>query len=352
MPNLRSLLALSLILLLSSNAAAESKKAPAKSKAAKPAILNYRQFRSPVQWQQDRIIKLSVGEEFSVLLPPQKFRPNHWLVSREILSHSGYQHVMPVIAREGQRPDRMTWRAISPGREVVSVFHLLDQGVPVRTPFCVLQIEVSPVDAKTQRQRTAAQLNGHPDLLKLTQLRSTSFDFGKQLSNVYTFKLYAENVSPERRVAVIAAIRQLGPEIHKWFQTSPREPLYVERRAAGLTNNDDLRKYFESQLPKLSPTRQASAFNSTLHAFAQLGGESAVPKIVPFTDPASGARANFVDEALRLATWNRFLKDAAPTQPFHGNHGGPNSLFVDWKTWWTAKGSKINWNAKADKPTR
>lgn len=346
MTTLRSLLVLCLIASLTGSVRAESKKAPAKTKPVRPVIFDYRQFRSPDQWRQDRTIKLKVGQEFSVRLPPQTLRPTHWLVSREVLSHAGYQHVLPVIAREGKRLDRITWRALHPGREVISVFHLADGGVPVRTAFCVFRIEVSPVDETAQRQLTAAQVQGHPDLLKLTQLRATSFDFGKQLSDLYTFKLYAEDVTPERRVAVVAAIRTLGPEIHKWFETSPREPLYVQRRAAGLTGNDDLRKHFETQLTKLSPSRQASAFNSTLLAYAQLGGEAAVPKIAPFSDPASGARSNFVDEALRLATWNRFLKDAAPTVPFHGNHGGPNSLFEDWKKWWVAKGSKIKWAAK------
>lgn len=342
----RSLLVLCLIAALSGSVCAESKKAPAKTKPTRPVILDYRQFRSPDQWQQDRAIKLKVGQEFSVRLPPQTLRPTHWLISREVLSHAGYQHVLPVIAREGNRLDRITWRALHPGREVISVFHLADGGVPVRTPFCVFRVEVSAVDEKTQRQLTAAQLQGHPDLLKLTQLRATSFDFGKQLSELYTFQLYAENVTPERRSAVVATIRTLGPEIHKWFETSPREPLYIQRRAAGLTGNDDLRKHFETQLPKLSPSRQASAFNSTLLAYAQLCGEGAVPKIAPFSDPSSGARANFVDEALRLATWNRFLKDASPARPFHGNHGGPNSLFEDWKKWWVAKGSKIKWGEK------
>jgi len=350
MARLTRLVILTLLFSLTGPVSARSEQAPGKLQSAKPLILNQRRSFTPASWQ-NRTIRLTVGQDCAVLLPPAKFRPNRWLVSREVLSKEGYQHMLPVIARVNPNvAGRVTFRAISPGREAVSVFHLEHGGVPRRTPFSVLLFEVSDVSTEIQKQLTTAQLKGHPDLLKAAQLRATSPAFRKQLADFYEGKLHAENVTPERRVAVLAAIRTLAPEVNTWFQTAPREPLYLQRRAAGLTGSDDLRKYFQSQLKTLSPARQASAFNSTLLAFALLGGESAVPELIPYSSPASGARANFVDEALRLATWNRFLKDAAPKRPFHENHGGPDSLFEAWKTWWTTRGSRLDWKTPATVP--
>jgi len=344
------LVTVSLLCCLAGPVSAGPEQAPGQLQSVRPLILDQRRSPGPARWQ-NRKIRLTVGQNLTVLLPPEKFRPNRWLISREVLSKAGYQHMLPVITREQLTvAGRVTFRAISPGREVVSVFHLEHGGVPRRTPFSVLLFEVSDVAADIRQQLTTAQLNDHPDLLKAAQLQATNPAFRQRLGDLYERQLHARNVTPERQVAVLAALRTLAPEVNRWFQTSPREPLYLQRRAAGLTDNADLRKYFQSQLKTLSPARQASAFNSTLLAFALLGGESAVPELIPYSSPASGARANFVDEALRLATWNRFLKDAAPKRTFHENHGGPDSLFEAWKTWWTTRGSGIEWKPSVTIP--
>ncbi len=337
-------LALAAIFLICLPASAQKSSTP----PAGPYILNHRRTVTPAGWK-NRTIKLQLGQEFSILMPAAKFRPNKLVLSQDILNFNGYQHVSPVIMREKSKASgRITFRSVAPGRESISIYHEIVGGVIQQTPFCVFNIAVEhPKRQTSPNPFVESTLDGHADLLKLSRVPFSDPTFRTAFGELYSRHLNAQNVTPERQHAVLTAIRHFIPEAVKWFQKSPSGPLYLQIRAAGMTGSPELAKYFESRLDNLDPMTNASAYNAYLLAFAQLRGEASVRKIAPLAGTAPARDARFFEEALRIATWNRFLLDEPRTRPFQDS-GGKNSIITAWELWWKTRGVQVDWATVTD----
>lgn len=311
----------------------------------KTFTVNHRRTTSSANWK-NRTIRLQFGQELSIVMPPARFRPNRLLISRELLSQHGYQHVSPVLLRQKSKATAVvTWLAVAPGRESISIFHEAAGGVPQRTPFSVWSIEVtSPKEQTNPSPFVETPLSQHADLLLTSRLALTDDTFRRELGALYDRHLNTEGVTPERQHAVLTAIRQLSPESRKWFKTAPRGPIYMQIHAAALSGNHGLADDFESRLDDLNPAQNASEFNASLLAFAQLAGESSVARVVELSNAATARNERFFEEALRIATWNRFLKDAPPRAIFVDSYRGDGSIFAAWRTWWSTDGRQIDWN--------
>ena len=301
---------------------------------ANPYIVSHRRTVTPTGWK-NRTVKLQFGQEFSILMPAAKFRPNKFVLSRDVLSFNGYPHVSPVIMQKNSNANaRVTFRAVAPGRDCISIYREIAGGVIQQTPFCVFNIVVDHPKRQTNPNPfVETTLEGHADLLKISQMAFSDPAFRTAFGDLYERHLHAQNVSPERQHAVLTAIRHVTPEAIKWFRSSPPGPLYLQIRAAGMTGSPELAKHFGSRLDNLDAVRNASEYNASLLAFAQLSGEASVKKIAPLAATARARNARFFEEALRIATWNRFLQDVPPTRPFQ-NSGGSESIMTVWQSWW------------------
>jgi len=310
---------------------------------AGPYILSHRRTVTPAGWK-NRTVKLQFGQEFSILMPPAKFRPNKLVLSRDILSFNGYQHVTPVIMRENSKASgRITFRAVAAGRESISIYNEIPGGVIQQTPYCVFNIVVERPKRSTNRNPfVETTLDGHADLLKISRLPVSDPAFRTAFGELYGRHLNAQDVTPERQHAVLTTIRHLIPEAIKWFQNSPSGPLYPQIRAAGMTGSPELAKHFEGRIDILDPVNNASEYNASLLAFAQLRGEASVKKIAPLARSAQARNTRFFKEALRIATWNRFLFDVPRTRPFQDS-GGKESIMTEWELWWKTRGVQIDW---------